>query len=184
MIRNSQRSTTSDIKPRAKCIIIEDSYKKYHGSFTKKSSIITPRNPFKRDTELIDYDMDSEDEWAEENGEDLDKKDAENEDDEEMNSEEEEGKEGFIVSDGHLSVAEYDFDDENQTDEKQKIMDIQQRRERQKNQKGQQALGGKVYAVTQDSEGSELLQEYAIIPLSGLSFPLSLTKPEKIYETG
>ena len=32
--------------------------------------------------------MDSEDEWAEENGEDLDKKDVENEDEEEMNDEE------------------------------------------------------------------------------------------------
>ena len=31
--------------------------------------------------------MDSEDEWAEENGEDLDKKDNENEEDEEMNEE-------------------------------------------------------------------------------------------------
>ena len=97
--------------PRAKCIIIEDSYKKYHGSFDKKSTVITPRNPFKRDDELIDYDMDSEDEEAEENGEDIDKKDAENDEDEEMNSEEEEGKEGFIVSDGHLSVCEYEFDD-------------------------------------------------------------------------
>ena len=86
MIRTSQRSTTS--VHHSKCIIIEDSYKKYHGSFTKKSNIITPRNPFKRDDELIDYDMDSEDEWAEENGEDLEKKDAEHEADEDMNDEE------------------------------------------------------------------------------------------------
>ena len=53
--------------------------------------------------------MDSEDEWAEENGEDLDKKDNENEEDEEINEEQEEQEEGFIVSDGHLSVCEYDF---------------------------------------------------------------------------
>ena len=109
MLRTSQRSNTSAYHQRpSKCIIIEDSYKKYHGSFTKKSSIITARNPFKRDDELIDYDMDSEDEWAEENGEDLDKKDVENEDDEELNDEEQE-PEGFIVSDGHLSVCEYEF---------------------------------------------------------------------------
>ena len=83
--RNSQLSTNS--VQRRKCIIIEDSYKKYHGSFNKKSKFITPRNPYKRDDELIDYEMDSEDEWAEENGEDLDKKDNENEEDEEMNEE-------------------------------------------------------------------------------------------------
>lgn len=41
-----------------------------------------------------------------------------------------------------------------------------------------------MYAITQDSEGSELFQEYAVIPLGGQSFPLSLTKPEKVYETG
>ena len=74
--------------PHSKCIIIEDSYKKYHGSFTKKSKVITARNPYKRDDDLIDYDMDSEDEWAEENGEDLEKKDVENEDEEEINEDE------------------------------------------------------------------------------------------------
>jgi hypothetical protein len=58
---------------------------------------------------VIDYEMDSEDEWAEQHGEDLEKKDAEEElEDEEMaNDDEEEG--GFIVSDGHLSVCEYEF---------------------------------------------------------------------------
>ena len=131
MLRTSQRSNTS--APRSKCIIIEDSYKKYHGSFTKKSTIITPRNPYKRDDDLIDYDMDSEDEWAEENGEDLDKKDVENEDDEEMKSDDEQEPEGFIVSDGHLSVCEYDFDQDEQ-DETKKLADIQQRRERLKKQ--------------------------------------------------
>ena len=129
------QQTNEESKHRAKCIIIEDSFKKYHGLFNKKSSVISARNPFRRDDELIDYEMESEDEEAEENGEDLDKKDAENEEDDEMNSEEEEGKEGFIVSDGHLSVSEYEFDDENETDEKKKLQDIQIRRERLKKMK-------------------------------------------------
>ena len=62
----------------------------YYGdiSFTKKSKVITARNPYKRDDDLIDYDMDSEDEWAEENGEDLERKDADNEEEEEMNEDE------------------------------------------------------------------------------------------------
>lgn len=49
--------------------------------------------------------MDSEDEMAEADGEDLDKK----QDDEEDDDMEESQSEGFIVSDGHLSVCEYDF---------------------------------------------------------------------------
>ena len=53
--------------------------------------------------------MDSEDEWAERNGEDIDKKDVEEEQEDEEMANEEEEEEGFIVSDGHLSVCEYDF---------------------------------------------------------------------------
>ena len=56
--------------------------------------------------------MDSEDEWAEQNGEDIEKKDVEEEqEDEEMANEEEEDG-GFIVSDGHLSVCEYEFSED------------------------------------------------------------------------
>ena len=52
--------------------------------------------------------MDSEDELAEEQGEDLNSKQIGDED-EEMASGEEEEPIGFIVSDGHLSVSEYNF---------------------------------------------------------------------------
>ena len=128
--------------------------------------------------------MESEDEEAEENGEDLDRKDAENEEDEDMNSEEEEGKAGFIVSDGHLSVCEYEFDDENEPDEKKKLQDIQIRRERLKQMKEDQAqAAGKVYVVTSDTD-SGLLTQYSIRPLSSMSFPLCLKKPEKVYDVG
>ena len=91
--------------------------------------MITARNPYKRDEALIDYEMDSEDEWAEQHGEDIEKKDVEEEaEDEEMANEEEEA-EGFIVSDGHLSVCEYDFSQDEGDDEK-KQKDIELRRER------------------------------------------------------
>ena len=67
-----------------KCIIIEDSHRIYTDAFNKKSNLISGRNPFRRDETVIDYDMDSEDEWAEENGEDLDKKAGDEDEDEEM----------------------------------------------------------------------------------------------------
>jgi hypothetical protein len=69
---------------RKKCIIIEDSYKKYTGIFEKTSKILNPRNPLKKDFDVVDYDMSSEDEWNEENGEDLENRNLdEDEEDEE-----------------------------------------------------------------------------------------------------
>ena len=45
---------------------------KYNGYLEKKSLFLTPRNPLKKDETIIDYDMSSEEEWNEQNGEDLD----------------------------------------------------------------------------------------------------------------
>lgn len=58
---------------RKKCIFIEDSFMKYNGVFEKKSYLLDPRNPLLKDETVIDYDMDSEEEWNEQNGEDVDK---------------------------------------------------------------------------------------------------------------
>ena len=75
------------------------------------------RNPFKQDPQTINYDMDTEDEWAEENGEDLEDADAKkSEDDEEDLAEMEEAK-GFIVDDDYLSVSEMCLSDLGQEDE-------------------------------------------------------------------
>ena len=72
----------------------------------------------KKDEKVIDYEMESEDEWAEQHGEDIEKKDVEEEaEDEEMANEEEEDG-GFIVSDGHLSVCEYEFSEAEGDEEK------------------------------------------------------------------
>ena len=76
--------------------------------------------------------MDSEDEWAEENGEDLENKKDEEEDDE---MEEEAQSEGFIVSDGYLSVSEYDFSQNGNVDEARCLEEIQLRSDRIKQQK-------------------------------------------------
>lgn len=88
-----------------KCIIIEDSAKTIIGQYYLKSSIVTGRNPFFTD-EKINYDLDSEEEMAEAQGEDLNSNVKNSESDEEMLSQVEEG---FLVSDGHLSSEEYNF---------------------------------------------------------------------------
>lgn len=38
---------------------------KYLGFFEKKSILLNPRNPMRKDETIIDYDMDSEEEWNE-----------------------------------------------------------------------------------------------------------------------
>ncbi len=97
---------------RKKAIIIDDSMVKYLGFFSKKSFLLNPRNFLQRDPTVIDYDLDSEDEWNEQNGEDVaaDNKNDEEEDDEieKMIIEEGDGEEeaGFIVPDDYLSASE------------------------------------------------------------------------------
>lgn len=98
-------------KERKKSIIIDDSMVKYLGFFDKRSHFLTARNPFKKDETIIDYELDSEDEWNEQNGEDVnDVKADEGEDDEVEKLLREEGEDeeeiGFIVPDDYLSASE------------------------------------------------------------------------------
>lgn len=53
------------------------------GKFSKTSLVLNPRNPLKKDETVIDYDMSSEEEWNEQNGEDLDNAMDDEEDEEE-----------------------------------------------------------------------------------------------------
>ena len=77
------RSFTFAIE-RKRCIILDDSMMRYTGFFEKRSHFINPRNPLFKDDTIIDYEMDSEEEWNEQNGEDVaaDNKQDEDEDDE------------------------------------------------------------------------------------------------------
>jgi chromatin assembly factor 1 subunit A len=69
----------------------EDHRPAYHGTWSKESSIVTGPTPFGKDTQFLDYDIDSEEEWEEgddEIGEDLE---ANDNDDEEENVDPDEG---------------------------------------------------------------------------------------------
>ncbi|KAL6998034.1 hypothetical protein U1Q18_008158 [Sarracenia purpurea var. burkii] len=84
----------------------------FYGIWPKKSQVIGPRHPFRKDPDL-DYDIDSDEEWEEEEpGESLSDCDK---DDEEENLEEgyskaddddDESEDGFFVPDGYLSENE------------------------------------------------------------------------------
>ena len=75
----------------------------------KKSEILSCRNPFKADENIINYEMDTEDEWAEENGESLREDGANKSDEEDDDFEDEEDQQGFIVDDDYLSVSELNY---------------------------------------------------------------------------
>ncbi|KAJ4968992.1 hypothetical protein NE237_015693 [Protea cynaroides] len=83
----------------------------FYGIWPKKSNVIGPRHPFKKDPDL-DYDIDSEEEWEEEEpGESL--SDCDKDDEEEsveegnLRIDDEDGSEdGFFVPDGYLSENE------------------------------------------------------------------------------
>ncbi|GLT40932.1 hypothetical protein SLA2020_150280 [Shorea laevis] len=81
----------------------------YYGIWTKKSKIVGPRHPWRKDPEL-DYDVDSDEEWEEEEqGEslsDCDKDDEEESPDGCLKADDDESEDGFFVPDGYLSENE------------------------------------------------------------------------------
>lgn len=77
------------------------------------------------DDRIVNYNLDSEDEWAEENAEDLD--DEEKKNDSEDESEDEDGRASFIVDDGYLSLTEM-IDSDNELDETSQAKLLERRR--------------------------------------------------------
>uniref|UniRef100_A0A4X2MCE8 Uncharacterized protein n=2 Tax=Vombatus ursinus TaxID=29139 RepID=A0A4X2MCE8_VOMUR len=87
----------------------------YWGTWNKKTSAICPRNPWSKDTKLLDYEIDSDEEWEEEEpGESLSHSEG---DDEDEGGEDEDDDDGFFVPHGYLSedegVTEEGTDSEN-----------------------------------------------------------------------
>ncbi|NXE42944.1 CAF1A factor, partial [Ptilorrhoa leucosticta] len=75
----------------------------YWGTWNKRTSLIRARNPWSKDTELLDYEVDSDEEWEEEEpGESL----SHSEEDDEEEGEDEDEDDGFFVPHGYLSEDE------------------------------------------------------------------------------
>ncbi|XP_014698592.3 chromatin assembly factor 1 subunit A isoform X1 [Equus asinus] len=76
----------------------------YWGTWNKKTAVIHPRDPWAQDRKLLDYEVDSDDEWEEEEpGESLSH--SEGDDDDEVGEDEDED-DGFFVPHGYLSEDE------------------------------------------------------------------------------
>ncbi|KAM9330575.1 chromatin assembly factor 1 subunit A [Gastrophryne carolinensis] len=83
----------------------------YWGTWSRSSTVICPRKPWAQDTVLLDYEVDSDDEWEEEEpGESLSH--SEGEDEEEEPKEDEDDDDGFFVPHGYLSEDEGGVSDE------------------------------------------------------------------------
>ncbi|CAL7945363.1 unnamed protein product [Xylocopa violacea] len=88
----------------------------YWGTWRKRSQNINPRRPFSKDTKWFNYEVDSDDEWEEEEpGESLhgsdDEKDEENAEDNEYDVDNE-----FMVPHGYLSDEEVGADEDDKED--------------------------------------------------------------------
>lgn len=80
----------------------------YWGTWLKQSRVINPRNPLKKDNDFFDYDVDSDDEWEEEEaGESL-----ANTDDEKESEDDYEVDNDVFVPHGYLSDEEAQNEDE------------------------------------------------------------------------
>ena len=95
----------------------EDHRPPYHGTWSKSSSLVTGRRPLGKDTEYLNYDVDSEAEWEEEDeeGEDCDKSDGEEEeipDDDDNDS--------FLAAEDELGLEDED-DEETKNLRKRKL---------------------------------------------------------------
>ncbi|KAL2549348.1 Chromatin assembly factor 1 subunit FAS1 [Forsythia ovata] len=93
----------------------------FYGVWSKKSQVVGARHPFAKDPEL-DYEIDSDEEWEEEEpGESL--SDCDKDDEDECAEghlkcdDEDESEDGFFVPDGYLSDNEGVQDDEMESDE-------------------------------------------------------------------
>ncbi|XP_055606244.1 chromatin assembly factor 1 subunit A-like isoform X1 [Uranotaenia lowii] len=115
---------------RAKFFLFEENRRPpYRGTWRKRSAVIHPRRPFVQDTKFFDYEVDSDDEWEEEEpGESLhgsdDEKDVDPEEEYEVDND-------FFVPHGHLSdeemQAEDDVDEDNSPEtQKAKLKIMQQ----------------------------------------------------------
>jgi chromatin assembly factor 1 subunit A len=111
----------------------EDCRPAYHGTWSKKSSIVSGRNPLGKDTDVLDYEYDSEFEWEEGDddiGEDVndDGKDQEEDmDDEEGDIKNYNYQDGWMVDDDDLLEGNEDMDEETRELYKKKLLSGQAR---------------------------------------------------------
>mmetsp|Transcript_34893 Transcript_34893/g.74427 ORF Transcript_34893/g.74427 Transcript_34893/m.74427 type:complete len:1789 (-) Transcript_34893:188-5554(-) len=100
----------------------EDVRPPYHGTWSKSSKLVTGRRPFGKDSQYLDYENDSEEEWEEgddDEGEDL--QDGDGNDDEEEDVRDEEDNDGWLAAEDDLGLEDEDEDEETREMRKKKL---------------------------------------------------------------
>ena len=116
-LKTTETTTQHEIsKIKGKLLQFHENYRPaYFGSWRKRSSSVQARTPLKKDEDILNYDIDSDDEWEEEEpGESLSNSEGEDEEDGCPNDDDEE-QDGFFVPHGYLSDDEGDGNDEETT---------------------------------------------------------------------
>jgi hypothetical protein len=102
----------------------EDCRPAYHGTWSKKSFIVTGKTPFGKDSKVFDYDYDSEAEWEDgddEVGEDVDDDAKNEEEDSDDNIARYDYEDGFCVADDKMLDNEENADEETRAMYKKKL---------------------------------------------------------------
>ncbi|XP_026091849.1 chromatin assembly factor 1 subunit A-like [Carassius auratus] len=159
---------------RMKLLQFHDNYRPaYWGTWCKKSTCISPRFPLRQDKDLLDYEVDSDEEWEEEEpGESLSHSEG---DDDDEGGDDDDDDDGFFVPHGYLSEGEgaLEEDEEGGDPEKQKVRQRMKAREWENElmSKGKvKVLESVVRGCLWEGEepGLDLLQPYAICMLEPL----------------
>nr|CAD7441205.1 unnamed protein product [Timema bartmani] len=139
--------------PRPKCLLFAENRRPpYWGTWTKKSSLIGPRRPFGKEEKLFDYEVDSDDEWEEEEpGESLHGSDDEKESEDEYEVDNE-----FFVPHGYLSDEENSGEEETVTPEgmkaKLKLLELEFEQEmKHKTERIKPRLIGCIWTIGQEN---------------------------------
>ncbi|XP_077462961.1 chromatin assembly factor 1 subunit A isoform X2 [Stigmatopora argus] len=158
----------------------------YWGTWRKKSLHISPRCPLRKDTDLLDYEVDSDEEWEEEEpGESLSHSEGE---DEEEGGEDDDDNDGFFVPHGYLSDDEGALEEVDGGDlEKQKLQQRVKAREWEELMSTKSKMKFLLPVVRGclwegDGSVSELLQTYAACLIEPLPKADLTTSPEEQME--
>ncbi|KAF7203239.1 chromatin assembly factor 1 subunit A [Nothobranchius furzeri] len=158
----------------------------YWGTWRKKSSHISPRCPLRQDKGSLDYEVDSDEEWEEEEpGESLSH--SEGEDEEEGGDDEDDDDDGFFVPHGYLSDDEGALEGEEGGDlEKQKLRQKLKAREWDEliSSKKTKVLEPVVRGCVWEEDGLclEHFQQYAVCMVEPLPTPDNSPSPGELSQ--
>ncbi|XP_041705055.2 chromatin assembly factor 1 subunit A [Coregonus clupeaformis] len=173
---------------RMKLLQFRENYRPaYWGTWSKKSPHISPRYPLRQDKDLLDYEVDSDEEWEEEEpGESLSH--SEGEDNDEGGENDDDDEDGFFVPHGYLSDGEGALEEEEEggDPEKQKVRQKLKAREWDElmAKKKVKVLEAVVRGCVWEGEGPplELFQQFAVCLVEPLPKPQPTTPEDNVQK--